>query len=930
VSTFDGVKFSSLDAGTGLADAGVGAVHRSPDGRMWFGLNQGAVVYDGKTFTPFNSLAGINLSVVSIIASEPGGAVWLRGNYSGSGGVLRYDGTNALFFTDTNGLPNRYVTAILCDSDGTTWLGTASGLAHYDGKEFVTYTISRKRLANNRVECLFRDTDNVPWIGSDSGVTRFDGTAWTSMDTRDGLPGNRVSSIAQSKDGAMWFATDNGLARYDKGKARPRSPRLIVKADRDYTELAKLPPLTQGRRVALKYDAVDFNTRQESRQFRYQLASENSGFDPLNAKANWREPTRETTVDWTPDQPGTYTLAVQYIDRDLNYSKPVLAQLTVVPPWFRNAFIMVPSVGTVLGLFGWAFIARSLVIRRKREAEELRELLLEQEREGRLALEAKNAALAEAKETAEKANAAKSEFLANMSHELRTPMNAIIGYSEMLQEEAEDLGQQGFVPDLQKIHGAGKHLLGLINDILDLSKVEAGKMTLFLEEFDVAKLVGEVSATVRPLVAKNGNQLEVICPADIGLMRADVTKVRQTLFNLLSNASKFTEKGQITLRVRREEGRRNAEGRMQNAETNQRAAGAETSILHSSFCLLHFSVADTGIGMTPEQMGKLFEAFAQADASTTRKYGGTGLGLAISRKFCQLMGGDITVTSEPGKGSAFTVTLPAEVREVAAGLSPPQTSSSNRALTSAATTILVIDDPAVRDLMQRSLSKDGLRVEVAADGRTGLEMAKHLQPTVITLDVMMPSMDGWAVLAALKADPATAAIPVIMLTIVDDKNMGFALGAADYFTKPIDWQRLGAVLQKYRKPAASQTVLVVEDDERTREMLRRTLQREGWQIREAANGRLGLEQLARGAPGLILLDLMMPEMDGFSFMQELRKRPDCAQVPVIVITAKDLTEEDRRRLSGDVARILGKDATSREQLVAEVRQLLTQRMEFKM
>jgi len=332
--------------------------------------------------------------------------------------------------------------------------------------------------------------------------------------------------------------------------------------------------------------------------------------------------------------------------------------------------------------------------------------------------------------------------------------------------------------------------------------------------------------------------------------------------------------------------------------------------------------------MTPEQLGKLFQAFTQADASTTRKYGGTGLGLAISRKFCRLMGGDIIVTSEPGKGSTFTVTLPGEISETPA---PTDTQFIQKQATTQAGTpgplVLVIDDdPSMRELMQRSLAKDGYRVEVAANGRAGLEMARRLKPAIITLDVMMPSMDGWAVLTALKADPATADIPVVMLTIVDDKNMGFALGAADYFTKPIDWQRLGAVLQKYRKPADSQTVLIVEDDERTREMLRRTLQKEGWQIREAANGRLGLEQLGHGAPGLILLDLMMPEMDGFTFMKELRQRRDCAQVPVIVITAKDLTDDDRRRLSGEVARILGKDSTSREQLVAEVRQLLTQQL----
>jgi CheY-like chemotaxis protein len=290
------------------------------------------------------------------------------------------------------------------------------------------------------------------------------------------------------------------------------------------------------------------------------------------------------------------------------------------------------------------------------------------------------------------------------------------------------------------------------------------------------------------------------------------------------------------------------------------------------------------------------------------------------------MGGDIAVTSEPGKGSTFTATLPAEVSEVPETTDTQffQRQTGTPVVRSGPVLLVIDDDPAVRDLMQRSFGKDGYRVEVAADGRTGLEMAKRLKPAVITLDVMMPSIDGWVVLNALKADPATADIPVVMLTIVDDKNIGFALGAADYFTKPIDWQRLGAVLQKYRKGASSQTVLIVEDDERTREMLRRTLQKEGWAIREAANGRLGLEQLAHGIPALILLDLMMPEVDGFSFMQELRKRPDCAYVPVIVITAKDLTEEDRRRLNGDVARILGKDATTREQIVTEVRQILVE------
>jgi len=506
----------------------------------------------------------------------------------------------------------------------------------------------------------------------------------------------------------------------------------------------------------------------------------------------------------------------------------------------------------------------------------------------------------QAQRAADEANKSKSAFLANMSHELRTPLNAIIGYSEMLQEEAADMGDQGYLPDLEKIHGAGKHLLGLINDVLDISKIESGKMTLYLEDFEVAKLINEVAATVQPLITKNGNALLVECPADLGSMHGDVTKVRQTLFNLLSNASKFTEKGTIRLEVSKN--------------------------FNSQPSIINFRVTDTGIGMTPEQLAKMFQAFTQADSSTSRKYGGTGLGLAISRKFCQMMGGDITVTSMQGQGSTFTVRLPAIVPDEAAQTGfftkNAQLAAPPRPTTSGPLILVIDDDPAVQDLMRRSLEKDGFRVEAAADGRTGLELAKRLHPAVITLDVMMPQMDGWSVLTALKGDPATAAIPVIMLTMVDDKQMGFALGAADYFTKPIDFERLHQGLEKYREPANHQTVLVVEDDGNTREMLRRTLEKDGWQVVEAPNGKVGLEKLGTLSPALILLDLMMPEMDGFEFMDTLRRRQNAQVIPVIVITAKVLTEEDRRRLNGGVERIIQKGATTPAEVLSQVRSLL--------
>jgi signal transduction histidine kinase/CheY-like chemotaxis protein len=501
--------------------------------------------------------------------------------------------------------------------------------------------------------------------------------------------------------------------------------------------------------------------------------------------------------------------------------------------------------------------------------------------------------LEQARDTAQQATEAKSRFLANMSHELRTPLNAIIGYSEMLQEEARDQNAEGFVPDLQRINAAGKHLLELINSVLDLSKIEAGKMELYLEAFEVGPLVRDVAAVLEPLAQKNANRLEIECAPDVGTMRADLTKLRQALFNLLSNACKFTERGVVSLGVTRE----------------ATAADGDSVV---------FAVSDTGIGMTPEQMTRLFEEFGQGDASTTRRYGGTGLGLALSRRLCRMMGGDVTVASEPGRGSTFTIRLPAEVTEPTRESPTPKVREAAPAGTS---TVLVIDDDsAVRDLMSRFLGKEGFRVVAAGGGEEGLRFARELQPDVITLDVLMPGMDGWSVLAALKADASLADIPVVMLTMLDDRNLGYALGAADYLTKPIDRERLVAVLGRYRRDLP---VLVVDDDADFRDLARRMLEREGYTVIEADNGRVALDRLRDSIPGVVLLDLMMPEMDGFDFVAAVRADATWRSVPIVVITAKNLSPEEHERLNGSVARVLQKGALSRETLLGEVRDLVT-------
>ncbi len=517
-------------------------------------------------------------------------------------------------------------------------------------------------------------------------------------------------------------------------------------------------------------------------------------------------------------------------------------------------------------------------------------------------IEEQNLELEKARDLAMEANKTKSAFLASMSHELRTPLNAIIGYSEMIAEDMSDDGETRYRSDLDRIHMAGKNLLELINEVLDLSKIEAGKMELYLEEFQLNTLIEEVVSTVQPLMEKNENAFLINIPQEMPLVLLDHTKVRQILFNLISNASKFTLKGTITL------------------------TAATISAVGDAGAKIVLKVSDTGIGLTEEQKAKLFKEFSQADSSTTRKYGGTGLGLAITKHFTEMMHGSIEIESVPNHGTTFTVVLP-QVIEDSEDKAVPVNAPVQAALAAVPTNTAVLvvdDDPGVRDLLLRYLSKEGYVVECVASGDEGIKRAKEILPMAIILDVMMPRKDGWAVLQEIKSDPVLKSIPVVMYTMLDEKNFGLAIGASDYLIKPVSREKILQVLEKYKQKTPSEYILVVDDNPDLRTMASRVIQKAGWEVRTAENGKSALAFLENELPSIIFLDIMMPVMDGFEFLTIFQNRDEWKHIPVVVITSKDLVAEERQQLNGIVKKIIQKGDCTPERLLKQISVLIPQ------
>ncbi|MBL7958736.1 response regulator [bacterium] len=890
-----------------LSDNRVKVLLKSRDGIIWIGTRAGGLnkldpdseEFESYMNDPLNPNTISSNDIYSLFEDRDG-FIWV-GTFGG--GLNRFDRKTGKFTVyknetkDPNSISSNGILSMCEDKSGNFWIGTQNGGLNKLDREKGTFAhYSREAgLPNEVVYAVLEDNQGFLWISTNKGLSRIrydlasDNLEIRNYDQHDGLQSDEFNGGAYYKDrkGELFFGGVNGFNVFlpEEVKDNSHIPPMVLTAFKKFDRIQKLETsVSEIKEIKLSFKenvfsfefaALDF-TRPEKNQYAYKM----EGFDN-----DWIYSGSRRYANYTNLDGGTYTFRVKGTNNDGLWNETGAAVTIVITPafwntwWFRISIIL---------LIGWAVVgyyrSRVTAVQKQNEILEIK-------------VEERTKSLREMNSKIIETDRLKSEFLANMSHELRTPLNAIIGFSELLQDEMKERATPDQMQSLQDIHHSGKHLLQLINDILDLSKIEAGKMELNQEYFEVPQLLDTIKRTVAPLLDKKSQVLEIRVDGEMKIF-ADLNKIKQVIINLLSNAIKFSSPGTVI--------------------------GIESIILYNGRQpVFQLAVKDNGRGIPKEFHDVIFDEFRQVDGSSTREDQGTGLGLALCRRLIEMHGGKIWVESELNKGSKFVFLIPQRPNGDETALKPTIEKGDvfdNNII------LIIEDDFQSANLIKRFLELEGYRTIHINNGTDALAETRKIRPLAITLDIMLPGKDGWEVLQELKSDPATRGIPVFIVSVTDNKDLAYSLHADDYFIKPLDRDLLIEKINKLkkskkRKKNVSQ-ILVVDDDEKALILTGTFLEKEGFDVDRAKNGVEALRKINSSKPDLLILDLMMPQMSGFEVVDVMRQDPNLKEIPIIILTAKELTKKEKDILSGQVRCLMQKASYSTDDLLYEIKRVI--------